>query len=359
MKGSCHYHAPAKRWYVSIYWDKKQNRIWKYNGEPLWHEKTAVKLLNKIRAEVDNGTFNLRSYFPDSPLSLEIFASQWLKASTASEATKKFYQKAINKAVAYFGKDFDIRHFTHSKLQIFYNELDMSVKGKYNTLSSLKTMLHYAYNDELIPRVPPFPSLPLGLPEEIRYLTYEQQQAVIQAIPERHRPVYEFAMEYGLRIGEVLALQKDCVTDKEIIIKRSVADGNLRQTTKTGHIRIFGITDRARDILELEKSFMESGSITPYVFVRENGKPYTWKSLTKRWKTACKKAGISINLYNGIRHSLGGQLMDEGADLEMVRDILGHTSTNMTRRYARRSSQIMTNVLQFRGKKLKEKAVHE
>jgi len=40
--------------------------------------------------------------------------------------------------------------------------------------------------------------------------------------------------------------------------------------------------------------------------------------------------------------------MDEGVDLEMVRDNLGHTSTNMTRRYAKRSNKIMTNILELR-----------
>jgi integrase len=41
--------------------------------------------------------------------------------------------------------------------------------------------------------------------------------------------------------------------------------------------------------------------------------------------------------------------MDENIEMEMVRDILGHSSTNTTRMYAKRSSASMTNVLQFRG----------
>lgn len=35
--------------------------------------------------------------------------------------------------------------------------------------------------------------------------------------------------------------------------------------------------------------------------------------------------------------------------MELVRDILGHTTTTMTRRYAQRSKQTMTNVLEFRS----------
>lgn len=42
--------------------------------------------------------------------------------------------------------------------------------------------------------------------------------------------------------------------------------------------------------------------------------------------------------------------MDEGVEMEMVRDILGHTTSTMTRRYAQKSEIRMTNVLEFRVK---------
>lgn len=113
-------------------------------------------------------------------------------------------------------------------------------------------------------------------------MTYDQQQAVLKAIPERHRGIYEFAMEYGLRIGEVLALQWDCVTDKEITIRRAVSDGELRQSTKTGRTRHYGITGWGKEILDRAKHRTGIPSITPFVFNRDNGKPYTWKSLTKQ-----------------------------------------------------------------------------
>ena len=85
-------------------------------------------------------------------------------------------------------------------------------------------------------------------------------------------------------------------------------------------------------------------------------------SMTKRWKTACRKAGVEINLYNAIRHSLGCQLLDRGVEMEMVRDVLGHTSTNITHRYAQRSQQRITNVLDFRSspdRDLSEKKIND
>lgn len=350
MKGSVQYHAPAKRYYISWY----PERIWKnpITGEPFWHEKNATKILNKMRCDEDAGVFDIRTYLPDSPVSLGVVSKAWLKAFTGTEATRKFYGKMIQYAIDYFGEGYDIRTFTFSKLQIYYNDLPFTVRGKYHRLSTLKNLLHFAQKDGLIARIPPFPALPQGLSDDIRYLTYEQQQTILAAIPERHRGIFEFAMEYGLRIGEVCALQWDCVTDTEITIKRTMSNGNtIREATKTKRSRTFGKTETVQRVLKSNRPHIGN-----MVFARGiQGVPYTWKMLTGLWRKACKATGIKINLYNGIRHSLGGQLMDAGVELEMVRDILGHTSTEMTRRYAKRSVPVMTKILEWRGKQpLKE-----
>lgn len=355
MKGSVLYHAPARRYYIQWY----PVKIYRHpvTREPFWARKSAERVLEKMRFEEDAGTLILKSYMPDSPLTISVVSTDWLRAFCGTEATRKFYKKMIGDAIKYFGGDFDIRSLTYSRLQIYYNELPFTVRGKYHRLSTLKAMLNFARKDGMIARIPPFPALPQGLKHEIRYLTKAQQEKVLSFIPDRHRGIFEFAMEYGLRIGEVCALQWDCVTDTEIIIKRAMSDGKVRESTKTGRSRVYGITDRARAILDKQQLVRV---LSPYIFIRPEGRsiegisnvglPYTWKSLTRWWRTATKKAGIHLNLYNGIRHSLGCQLMDEGIELEMVRDILGHTSTNMTRRYAQRAIPIMTKVLEFRGK---------
>lgn len=53
-------------------------------------------------------------------------------------------------------------------------------------------------------------------------------------------------------------------------------------------------------------------------------------------------------MYNGVRNSLGCQLLDLGYDMDLVRDQLGHAKIEMTRRYAKRSKQILTDVLMAR-----------
>lgn len=344
MKGSYLFDKNARRYVVNIYWQGKPYRIYRYNGEPIWHDKTAQKLLDKIRASIDDGTFDIRAYLPESPLTLKAFAETWLKSSNACDNTKRVYRSCLKKAFDYFGSETDIRTITHSKLCLLYKDLPYSVKGKYNVLTTLKSMLNFAQRDGILKQVPPFPALSIGLPDEIKYLTYEEQQTGLRAIPERHRPIFELAMEYGLRVGESTAIKKDCISPAELIIKRSFSNGQLRETTKTGRIRTYALTSSAQRILTgLPVSFSE------FAFTVDGRNPYTAKDLNKLWHTACTAVGIKIKLQNALRHSLGCQLLDEGQPLELIRDILGHTSTNVTRRYARRNPVQIKTALEKRG----------
>ena len=342
MKGSYHFDANSKRYFVKLY---PYPKVWRYNGEPIWHEKTAQKLLDKMRAEVDDGTFNIKAYLPDSPLSLKSYSELWLKSSDVCKATKKMYRTCIRRAIEYFGENCDIRHIVYSKLRMFHQELNLTNKGKYHTLNTLKSMLRCAVKDGILKRLPEFPSLQNETEKEVEYLTYDEQLSVLENIPERHRAIFAFAMEFGLRIGEVRALKKDSIEESHLIVKRSFSEWELRETTKTKRIRRLPLTTRARDILKTAPV-----SFSEYVFTFDGRRPYYERKMRELWKEACGKVGLNIHQKNAIRHSLGCQLLDDGVDLEMVRDIYGHTSTDMTRKYVKRTPRRMLEALESRGK---------
>jgi integrase len=313
-------------------------------GEPFWAKKNAEKQLNRIRTEVDEGYFNPEHWTPDSPMSTKVYAEEWLDCINVSNKTLKDYRSSVNNYIVPFFDDKDIRRIRHNDLVKFYNWIPRGDKGKYNVMSVLKAMLRYAWRNEDLPKVPPFPKLSYKLPE-IEYLTLEQQESILKAIPERHRPIFQFMMEYGVRPGEARALQKDCLTEGNVIIRRAFSDNELRETTKTGRIRVYKITEYFQRVLDSIQPHL-----SPFVFVRDDGKPYTSKNLNKIWHDAGKKVGIKM--YNGVRHSLGCQLLDMGYDLSLVQDQLGHTKPEMTRRYAKRAPKILADALEARRGKI-------
>jgi integrase len=351
MGGSYHYDEKAKRHFISIYWQLKHYRIWKYNDEAIWHEKTAAKLLNKIRAEIDDGIFDIRSYLPDSPLNLKAYSEVWLEGSKSCANTKRVHRSAIKKACEIKDKkgnlilgDCDIRKITFGKLSTMQQAMNGSIKWKNAVLIALKAMLNFARKDGVIKQLPPFPTLEEHQQGNIEYLTFNEQQKVIAAMPEEHRPIFLFGMEFGLRIGEVRALKKDCIKDGHVIIQRSFSQWELREKTKVNKFRRLPLTTRAIEILKANRP-----SFTEYLFTFNGKLPYYERKMRDIWKAACEVAGIKINQKNAIRHSLGCQLLDNGVDLEMVRDIYGHTSTDMTRKYVKRTPTRMLEALENRG----------
>jgi len=341
MGGSTQYHKPAKRWYVQVYWEGKRYKIWNYNGDPIWHEKTAQKLLNKIRAEIDDGTFQPKTYFPENPLSITDYANQWLKVIDVKPNTLKDYSYSVRSFITPFFGNKDIRNIRFNDIVEFQKWIPRCDKGKYNVVSCLRTMLRWAWRNEDIPKVPPFPKLSQGELPEIEYLNIEQQEAVLSNIPERHRPIFMVGMEYGLRIGELRAIQWDCITDDEIVIKRAFAENQLMESTKTNRSRVYGLTPYVKKIL---RSLPVTSNT--FAFTRDDGKPYTDKNLNAVWAQACEQSGIKkIKLYNAIRHSLGCQLLDKGFEFDKVQKVLGHTRPEMTKRYAKRSNESITQML--------------
>ena len=194
--------------------------------------------------------------------------------------------------------------------------------------------------------LPIFPALPLGEPEDTPNLTFEEQQASLEAIEnERDRLAIAWGMEFGLRVQEVRSAMKDVVTDVQWTVKRAFSQNTLR-ITKDKRWRTYLLTTQARRILDRASQY---NRFSPFLFVNEAGKPYTLRELDGIWAKACEKTGIKICLQNALRHSLGCQLVDEGHSLDLVQDTLGHTSQKTTRRYAKRPKQQVAIALQQRG----------
>jgi len=339
----------GNRFFVQLYWNGKTEQFWSVLIQGIWHpiknRENGEKLLYALREDIDRDRdgFDPRSFRPGNPLRIEQYYQTWLRQIDTTVKTKRDYKTAIVKhTIPFFGADKDIRRLRKTELTDFQKSLQLSEKGRYNVMGALKAMIRWAYSNEEIKRIPPFPKMSMGESPEIEYLTIEQQDKVLAEIPALDAPIFRFAMEYGLRVGEVRAIKREAIKGSKVYIKRAFSDNNLRESTKTGEVRSYDLTPTAKEIVDNQKHLNE------FLFVREDGNPYTNKNLNHIWMDATKKAGISIKLYNAIRHSLGCQLLDEGHDLSLVQEVLGHKNPSMTRRYAKRTAKKIGQVLSMR-----------
>ena len=145
-----------------------------------------------------------------------------------------------------------------------------------------------------------------------RDLTPEEAKRLIAALHPATAFIVRFLVLTGLRLNEALQLTWAHVQfDRRLLINVQV---------KGGHKRNIPIGDDALMVLH------EVPREGRYVFDATN--------FRKRWKAGLKAAGIADFKVHDLRHTLATWLRQQGVALEVVRDVLGHSSIAVTQKYA-------------------------
>ena len=348
MGGSVLQDKKTSHWYIQLRWNNETERFYRFEYHGIWFPFASKAQANKIRSlmqdEIDNGSFNPACYRPNSPLAIRQYVDLWLPLTDVVKNTRGRYRSFSKHFVSFFTPEKDIRKI--SKVNILqlkqHLELTYAKKTVYHVINTLKTMLNFALSNKDIHELPSFPKLSNSIKGNIEYLSLDLQQKVLNEIPARHRPIFELAAEYARRPQEVRALMKDAITETHIIICRRFSEYELLEGDKTGKAKAFFKTEEAKRILK-----SAAPSFSDFVFTHNGKSPYDGKILNKLWREACNKVGVKIKMYNGIRHSKAGQLLDAGYPIELVSELLVHSKIQMTRdMYGRVSEARITEALE-------------
>ena len=341
--GAVRWSGPRNRWYIDLPWEGSRHRIYSYQRVTFKQQDYAEDVLTIIRSEIASRSFDIRKYKKGAQLTVRAYAQKWVDSLGLQPATIKDYRYSIRNFIGPFFKDLDVRDVRHHHLMEFKTWLSekRAPKGVYNVMGCLKTMLTYAWRNGDIPIVPPFPRLEYTKPP-IKWLDEQTQFSVIGAIPKVDRHIFWFMAWYGVRPSEARALQKSDLQDNHITITHSFSLDKLVNTTKTHKVKVLPRLNVFDSMMaEMPKR------LSPFVFTRSwDGMPYTQKNLNRLWNEACKKVGVTINLYNGLKHSLGMHLLEKGVSKEMVQKIYGHSRPDMTDRYCEYQTKQMQVALE-------------
>lgn len=289
-----------------------------------------------------------------APLLVPNYIETYLAPGEKTVAPQTFahYKSRLRRHVAPFWPRRDIRSIRYGHLMAPYNHLldGMHKNSAGCVMDFLRHLFGFAHRSEDIRSIPPWPSCARER-RAIEFLTFEQQEEIFGTIPDDDQPIFRFMAEFGLRTGEAIALQRDCVRDGMIHVWRTVSGPDVLDRPKA-RFRSMPMTEYGRAILDGLPLVA-----SPFIFVNRrsnlSGMRYSHKALYRIWKNAQRDSGYRIQLKNACRHSLGCQLLNEGVDIDAVRQIYGHTSYEMVRRYAERSSETLKSILESRrGQKI-------
>jgi integrase/recombinase XerD len=178
------------------------------------------------------------------------------------------------------------------------------------------------------------PSPPRRLP---RALPLDDVLAMIEAAgfdgtPKavRDRALLEFLYGTGARIGEAVGLDVDDV---------DLAPGTVRLHGKGGKDRIVPVGGFARAALEAylvrgRPAFTMLGKGSPALFVNNRGGRLSRQSAWTIMRASAERAGVRAAVGpHTLRHSFATHLLDGGADVRVVQELLGHASVTTTQVY--------------------------
>jgi site-specific recombinase XerD len=95
----------------------------------------------------------------------------------------------------------------------------------------------------------------------------------------------------------------------------------------------------------------------PYVFCQEDGEPMTADMMRRPLEHACARAGLRNVSWHDLRHSFAGHLVMRGVPLRAIRELLGHSTIEMTMRYSHLSPDVRTEAVRLLDGQGSSKAV--
>ena len=159
-----------------------------------------------------------------------------------------------------------------------------------------------------------------------RILELEEEKRLLASCDSFLRNIIITALHTGMRKGEIISLKWENVDLENNLI---TIDQTNAKSKKTRRVPVNSIM---RKIL-LEQRLKSAGS--EYVFQSSKGTPYFRQdSLNRAFMLALSKAGIKGLRFHDLRHTAATRMIESGASIVAIKEILGHSSLDMTMRYA-------------------------
>lgn len=153
-----------------------------------------------------------------------------------------------------------------------------------------------------------------------RVLKADEETRLLRNATPAIQDIVLYALNTGSRIGEIFSLKwQDVDLDQSMINSFS---------HKTQKIRIVPINSEVRRILE----YWKLGKKNEYVFYNQKTGG-SFVDLDAGLEQACEKAEIEGVTWHTLRHTFASRLLERGADIITVKELLGHSTVTVTMRY--------------------------
>ena len=272
-----------------------------------------------------------------------------------AENTRVGYLADVMKFISYAGDpDIDIASVTTDTLREFIGDLHdtgIAPRSQARIISGLKSFFAFLKLENYIEENPALllesPQIGKHLPD---VLSVEEIDSLTAAIPEgcaeglRNNAIIEVLYGCGLRVSELINLE---------ISKLYLNDGYLVVTGKGNKQRMVPMSELSVDLVRDYLSIREENGVKPgeenILFLNRRGHRLTRQMIFTIIRRLAAQAGIAKEISpHTLRHSFATHLLEGGANLRAIQQMLGHESIATTEIYLHLdTSRLREEILEF------------
>ncbi len=313
------------RWYVDYQADGNRVR------EVVKNAQGRAEAVLYLKEKVAEAFHSIHSYTKPKIISFDKFSELYLE--NYSKPNKKSWECDYYALEAHlkpvFGKS-PLNEIKPMKIEAYRAERLKSGKKKSTTnreMALLKKMFNLAIDWGYLTSNPAKKVQLFSEKDNLKekVLSEIEEARLLQECVDHLEPIIVIATKTGMRKNEILTLTWDQVDLKRRQIQVI--------KTKSGKNRMIPINEALFKVLcRLRKQNKEE-----FVFVNtDTGKPF--KTIRHSFEGACRRAGINNLRFQDLRHTFSSRLIQKGADIVTVQQLLGHHSVTITQRYTHTNS---------------------
>ncbi len=247
---------------------------------------------------------------------------------TYSEALSVFFRFFPDKPIDEIDNN-DLIHFSNA--YILKNQFSQTYQNQ--VVNAIKLFYRKIQNKKLDPEIIERPRAEKRLPN---VLSKEEVKAILGALDNlKHRTMLCLIYACGLRRGELLKLKIADIDSKRGVI--------FIHQSKGKKDRLVPVSEKT---IEMLRTYYVKYRPQHYLFEgQEPGTPYSEKSIESVMKMAREKSGIKKDVtLHWLRHCYATHLMENGTDVRIIQELLGHKSSKTTEIYTHVSTRSLQQV---------------
>ena len=252
--------------------------------------------------------------------------------------------------------------FAARKFLVFFQKLEMEPTTTGRKLSALRSFYKFLVREEYVP-LNPFTGLPL--PKKGSYLPTvlsrnevnqlleaphafageKQKKSVFdEYVPVRDTAILEVLYSTGMRVGELVGMQESQIDILSGMVT-VLGKGKKERLCPLGRPAEIALQNALSMRSEVWNSLRQKGDSKNIVFLNKNGGAFTARSVERMVKKYVGYCGLKPSISpHALRHSFATHLLDCGADLRSVQELLGHASLSTTQIYTHVSIEKLKRV---------------